>query len=109
MRRLLSLMAVLGMVSCASALAAPIQELHAAKQIQCTACHPQGEKVAPTTQDCMTCHGSYKDVAGKTGSLRPNPHDSHMGELECTVCHKGHQQQTVFCNQCHTFKSLELK
>lgn len=109
MRKLLSLMAILGVVSCATAFAAPLQELHASKQVQCSACHPQGPQVAPTTQDCAACHGSYKEVAKATANLKPNPHDSHMGELDCVVCHKGHQQQTVFCNQCHTFKSLELK
>ncbi|MDR2381440.1 MAG: cytochrome c3 family protein [Bifidobacteriaceae bacterium] len=30
-----------------------------------------------------------------------NPHDSHNGTLDCTVCHQTHQQSVMWCTQCH--------
>ena len=30
-----------------------------------------------------------------------NPHDSHLGEIACTVCHKAHGESKVYCLECH--------
>ncbi|MDR0626313.1 MAG: cytochrome c3 family protein [Bifidobacteriaceae bacterium] len=30
-----------------------------------------------------------------------NPHDSHNGLMECTLCHRTHEQSMMWCTQCH--------
>ncbi|MDR2382133.1 MAG: cytochrome c3 family protein [Bifidobacteriaceae bacterium] len=30
-----------------------------------------------------------------------NPHDSHNGTLNCTECHRTHEQSVLWCSQCH--------
>ena len=57
---------------------------------------------------CMGCHGSYKDLAKKTERLVPNPHFSHMGDVNCQECHKGNLSKVDFmCNTCHNFTLRE--
>ena len=53
---------------------------------------------------CMTCHGDFKKLADK--SKKFDPHNSHLSDrspINCTVCHTGHQQPKLICNDCHTF------
>lgn len=56
-------------------------------------------------QFCLKCHESYKAVAAKTAHLKEewgrNPHESHNGELDCSVCHRVHQPSVFLCSQCH--------
>jgi len=54
-------------------------------------------------EDCLRCHRSYESLAERTSHLEPNPHNSHFGEIECTMCHHSHQESTLFCEQCHTW------
>lgn len=81
----------------------------------CSLCHTQENAVGgnafvvPDDKACMSCHGSYKDLAGKTANLasgEPNPHKSHhYGEgIACTACHKEHRASKAYCNECHEFK-----
>ena len=30
-----------------------------------------------------------------------NPHASHLGEIDCTVCHKAHGPSKIYCLGCH--------
>lgn len=56
---------------------------------------------------CQGCHGSYADLAKKTEKLKPNPHASHLGEVDCQACHKGSTEPKapqLMCNDCHKFK-----
>jgi hypothetical protein len=61
--------------------------------------------------ECFRCHVSYEYLAGLTKDLRGpdgfslgrNPHDSHWGPLECSVCHKMHKPSVDFCSECHGF------
>ena len=82
----------------------PVMGKHGELGIQCAACHKTD---APTSRApasaCANCHGSYAEVAAKTKALKPNPHDSHAGEVRCTLCHKSHKPSTVYCNECHRF------
>ena len=68
------------------------------------------------TQDaCFACHehGSYAEIAlrttdlgitdGRAGNEPANPHQSHFPNLECSVCHRMHQDSQDYCAQCHTF------
>ena len=53
--------------------------------------------------DCLVCHQSYEAVAKRTNSIKPNPHESHRGEVDCIVCHKIDQKPHFECNDCHEF------
>jgi Cytochrome c3 len=37
----------------------------------------------------------YKRLAAKTERLNSNPHDSHLGEIDCEKCHHSHKPQRV--------------
>jgi len=55
-------------------------------------------------QRCLECHGPMEKLAQKSAPKDfpdRNPHKSHLGEIACTVCHKGHQASTVYCLDCH--------
>jgi len=70
----------------------------------CTSCHPGGtpsNKVGMSV--CAECHGNYAKVAIKTLAVAPNPHESHLGEVECTVCHHAHKPSEDGCRSCHDF------
>ncbi|WP_443743329.1 cytochrome c3 family protein [Sutterella sp.] len=93
--------------------AAPTLKPHHQSIKDCAVCHTAENAVAgnafvvPSDKACMSCHGSYKDLAKKTANLgEPNPHASHhYGEgISCTACHKEHQPSKVYCNECHNFK-----
>lgn len=54
---------------------------------------------------CMQCHGDYPSLAKKTAGYEPNPHFSHMGEVNCVECHKPDQAAPqAMCNSCHKFE-----
>ena len=60
--------------------------------------------MAPMTygmEDCLECHRSYESLVERTAHLEPNPHNSHFGEIECTLCHHSHQEAELLCDQCH--------
>lgn len=51
------------------------------------------------------CHGDAKmaDMAEKTASLEPNPHENHkITGANCTACHNMHSPQETNCKECHT-------
>lgn len=52
-------------------------------------------------EECLKCHRSYESLAQRTSDLDPNPHESHLGEVDCSICHKSHTTSEVYCNQCH--------
>lgn len=99
---------------------------HSQSGIGCLECHQltaeqQGENVskfqrkafkAPLDQRqyqndfCFRCHGSYKEVAERTRdfqkkNLSMNPHESHYGEIDCSLCHKSHKPSVDLCSECH--------
>ena len=56
---------------------------------------------------CTACHGDAKSLAEK---LAPklvhkeiNPHGSHLVEIDCVTCHRGHSAGEAYCQQCHAF------
>lgn len=77
---------------------------HAQRSVTCHLCHgtffPE-ERVS--MEQCLRCHSSYEHLAALTKDVHPNPHNSHLGEIRCTLCHKVHQKSALFCTQCHTF------
>ena len=52
---------------------------------------PKSENGFVTKNQCLKCHVSYEDLAKKTANLEPNPHDNHMGKVNCEDCHKANQ------------------
>ncbi len=81
-----------------------LAEKHKNRGTDCSGCHME----SPPKQDvpravCLGCHGDYPKVADKTNKLDPNPHDSHLGEVDCGKCHHAHKASANFCNECHQF------
>ena len=96
---------------------------HAEAAISCQSCHARtmsdslgeivtyarGEYETPLEEQeysqewCFECHehGSYEEVIQRTGDREYNPHDSHYGEMECSICHKMHRASEDYCVQCH--------
>lgn len=68
--------------------AVPLEELEVSEEF-CFGCHEPNE------------HTSYEEVIQLTAGLELNPHDSHLGELECDLCHKMHGASEDYCAQCH--------
>ena len=92
------------------------------QNLSCASCHntDKPERRAPVSA-CNMCHGNsggtYKgklDKDGKPvrnsyldGSLtrEMNFHDSHQGDIRCTICHTTHAEPPkLYCNDCHSFK-----
>jgi hypothetical protein len=77
-------------------------EAHKSRGIDCSGCHresPPKHNVPMAT--CLECHGDYGKVAVRTNKLDPNPHDSHLGEVDCGKCHHAHKTSVNACNACH--------
>jgi Cytochrome c3 len=89
--------------------------LHGARQnLTCTACHagqliPDDNERVLNTQ-CVTCHGSGAEMAVKTRNRHGNinVHESHLGNIACTVCHQGHAESKAYCVTCHTNFDLKI-
>lgn len=81
--------------------------LHAGAGIVCSQCHGKGlPKPDETVENskCLACHGPMDALALKTEPKDfkgRNPHRSHLGDIACTICHKGHMEPKVFCLDCH--------
>jgi hypothetical protein len=94
---------------------------HAVEDVACLDCHEptieqqvnelvvymRGDFDVPLAQirypmsDCFECHEHYGALAELTSGSDFNPHDSHWGELECSVCHGMHRESVDYCDQCH--------
>lgn len=50
------------------------------------------------------CHTDVTDLASLkafTADQHRNPHDSHLGNQDCSNCHQTHEQSVMMCTQCH--------
>jgi cytochrome c nitrite reductase small subunit len=99
---------------------------HAVEGVACLDCHEptleqqvdelvvymQGDFTVPLEERefsadfCLDCHEanehtSYDEVIQLTADLELNPHDSHLGELNCETCHKMHRASEDYCADCH--------
>jgi hypothetical protein len=87
-----------------------VMDAHGKMGLSCSVCH--GDKnppQAPETSACLTCHKSYAEVAARTKALKPNPHDSHKGEVACSDCHSTHGTSRLSCNDCHSYTNFKMK
>ncbi|GFO62212.1 flavocytochrome c [Geomonas paludis] len=80
--------------------------VHKKNQVTCADCHGKSLAVDDSetalNKNCKGCHGGFADLAAKTKE-HINPHNSHLGETNCTACHKGHAASKAYCNYCHSF------
>jgi len=82
----------------------PLSHTHRLSGVACCDCHEMPNSAGPLkTEKCLSCHGSFEEVADATNNLDPNPHNSlHWGkELDCDLCHHQHAKSENFCAQCH--------
>lgn len=81
--------------------------MHAAKSFGCASCHGPGvpKAGAEVANDrCLSCHGPMDALVQKTRPAQfadRNPHHSHLGDIACTTCHRGHEASAVYCLDCH--------
>ena len=79
-----------------------LADKHKYRGMDCSGCHRESlPKQNVPMAACLGCHEDYRKVAAKTDKLDPNPHDSHLGEIECGKCHHAHKLSVNFCNECH--------
>jgi Zn finger protein HypA/HybF involved in hydrogenase expression len=99
---------------------------HIDAHVTCQNCHGTNTpKEMASTEACLTCHKSgnggyyYGKVDDKgdgiekeykeSGKMRKMAiHDSHQGQVRCTVCHTVHKEPPakMHCNWCH---QIEVK
>ena len=80
--------------------------------LKCETCHAgQAQPAAPSQRTCLKCHGSYEKLAKLTAKPgeKFNPHDSHMGRIECTQCHSMHAKSHYICRDCHSIADRKFK
>jgi fumarate reductase flavoprotein subunit len=76
--------------------------------VTCADCHGERKpKTAASDAGCLKCHGPYSKMAARTAKSEINPHDSHLGEIDCTFCHSGHKRPKSKCAECHDTFSLK--
>ncbi|MFA5181094.1 MAG: cytochrome c3 family protein [Syntrophales bacterium] len=81
-----------------------LADRHKDRGLNCSVCHketPPGKAVHSAV--CLGCHGDAEKLAIRTGSKRPNPHDTHLGEVACEECHHAHKPSVDACAKCHHF------
>lgn len=76
----------------------------------CETCHTKPRHVTDSetheNMQCKSCHGEYSDLANS--ELHFDPHTSHLGDINCTSCHKGHEAPKFQCNNCHSFEDDKM-
>jgi hypothetical protein len=81
-----------------------LADKHKVAGISCGACHKENlPKGQVPTEVCLKCHGDQSKVAEKTRMIIPNPHESHLGNLKCELCHHSHKPSENYCSTCHEF------
>lgn len=89
------------------------QGVHHDQRVTCKDCHKvEKPKDAPSYKACLECHGPYEKMAERTKKLEINPHDSHLGPIECLQCHGVHEPlelQQVPCLECHAEFKFKMK
>lgn len=85
----------------------PLSHSHQLNGVFCADCHGITKPAKPPEQKkCLSCHADYETITIQTDKTLPSPHDSHMGDLDCGLCHHQHSKSENFCSQCHEWKYL---
>ena len=89
------------------------QGIHHKEGVGCKDCHKvEKPKDAPSSKACLDCHGPYEKIAQRTKKLHANPHDSHLGPMDCQKCHGVHEpieQEKIPCMECHNDFEFKVK
>lgn len=92
-----------------------LDNLHAKASLSCANCHGKELPKLDSTlanAKCLDCHGPIDQLAQKSEPADfkdRNPHRSHLGEIDCTVCHKAHSESKIYCLQCHVKFAMSFK
>jgi fumarate reductase flavoprotein subunit len=83
-----------------------LADSHHNLQFTCKDCHSGGydleDNLSVENAECIACHGSLAERgAGESGVIAA--HRSHLGQINCTVCHHGHTYSQAYCANCHIF------
>lgn len=87
---------------------------HGKAGVSCAGCHGGGvpETGSSVANDrCLACHGPMDALAAKSAPAvhaDRNPHQSHLGEIDCTVCHHAHAASEIYCLHCHPKFEMKL-
>jgi hypothetical protein len=92
-----------------------MDSLHAKANLSCASCHgntlPKPDDSVEKSR-CLECHGPEDDLVKKTEPKDfqdRNPHKSHLGEINCTVCHHSHSKSMVLCLDCHRKFNMKIQ
>ncbi|MGZ3512522.1 MAG: cytochrome c3 family protein [Thermodesulfobacteriota bacterium] len=81
-----------------------LSDKHKVAGISCEGCHKEDPpKDQVPTPVCYGCHGDQAKLANRTQKVIPNPHESHLGEVKCELCHHAHKPSKNYCSTCHEF------
>ncbi|WP_176603740.1 cytochrome c3 family protein [Desulfosarcina ovata] len=83
-----------------------MDNIHAVADITCCNCHQAApwEDYYVMNSTCENCHDLAKLQSAHedaNGEHQPNPHKSHLGNVDCIICHVSHGPSKVYCKQCH--------
>lgn len=87
---------------------------HGKGNVGCAGCHAAElpERGAEVRRDrCLACHGPEDQLVARSTPAEHkdrNPHRSHLGEIECTVCHHAHAASENYCLGCHPKFEMKL-
>ncbi|MBP1626745.1 MAG: cytochrome [Holophagaceae bacterium] len=101
-------------MSASSKDSAMLADRHKVNGVNCEDCHlTKKPTTAAKIDKCLECHEGYEGMAKRTAKKEKgphvylaniNPHDSHIGKIECSECHSAHSEpHKSFCDRCHTF------
>ena len=81
-----------------------LADKHNSARIPCEGCHKESSpREQVPTSICNECHGDFAKIAERTKKVIPNPHESHLGNLKCELCHHAHKPSEDYCSKCHEF------
>ncbi|PSM51792.1 cytochrome c3 [Campylobacter blaseri] len=91
----------------------PIKSHHEKLGFTCSNCHKEKdpkEYKALSTDECLSCHKSYENLAELTSYLGydDNIHASpHYPNMDCATCHSSHKKSKNYCVMCHSQDSMK--
>jgi fumarate reductase flavoprotein subunit len=83
---------------------------HMKNGLACASCHVDGKVSDSETEingKCAACHDPAALAKKTAREGLPNPHQSHLGDVQCTACHSGHEASVAYCTNCHDFPSMK--
>jgi hypothetical protein len=92
-----------------------LDALHSKKKIDCMGCHGESlPREGDTLENsrCLLCHGPLDKLQARTTPKDipdRNPHKSHLGDVNCTVCHHAHSASKVYCLECHKTFNMKIQ